>query len=213
MTSSLTAELGVHQPLHIQVVFVDFLFACYIIVAGPASLSRHQPFLFGGNQHVPLRDSTSAAIDFSTLKSSALHCTTAVLLSTVLLVRVACCPCIPGAGFSLVCDCSRSSRCRLVAHRRTARVLEVVTRDAPSAIWGINYGSALGRLLIDRLVEHLGGVFELRLPLNDLFIVILNEIIGPVSVTIEVKTFSDDWLINSSCLHCTVIVDTSSVCI
>ncbi len=62
----MAAELCVHQLLHVQIVFVDFLVGFGF--SRPASLSRHQPFLLSSYKHVSLRDRSDRVLDVSSLE-------------------------------------------------------------------------------------------------------------------------------------------------
>lgn len=53
-------ELGIHEPLHVQIVFADLLLITF--ATGPPCLGWHHPLLLGGNQLVTLRDGCVHAI-------------------------------------------------------------------------------------------------------------------------------------------------------
>lgn len=195
---SLAAELCVHQPLHVQIVFVDLLIV--FSFARPASLSRHQPFLLSSYKHVSLRDCSDRALDLTSLKVAVRAGHRATTL-TMIIVRVT-------GSISIWV-----SVIRLVLGRWTTWVLLIVAWGSPTAIWSVYYGSA-GGWLIYRLVVNIIAVVQFGGPLKDFFILIVGEVLTLLSFAIKVETLSHDWLvIHSSSINRCVVVNSPASCI
>ena len=63
LIDSFSSELHVHEPLHVQIIFIDLTPVFFIVTLNfahvfsvTASRGRHKPFLFGGDEHVTLRN-------------------------------------------------------------------------------------------------------------------------------------------------------------
>ena len=61
LTNSFSCEFHVHEPLHVQIIFIDLTSILFIVTFDFAHVfsvttcrCRHKPFLFGGDEHVTL---------------------------------------------------------------------------------------------------------------------------------------------------------------